>query len=74
MLIGYTDKMQDSDVACLADWADYHAKEVNNPTWKRAFSLIREGADLLLRHRAMHNALSHASHPFSKDKVPKDGN
>ena len=53
MLIGYTDKMSDEDVACLADWADYNAKEVPNSTWKRAYALIREGADLLLRRRAL---------------------
>lgn len=53
MLIGYTNEMSDNDLACLADWADYHAKEVPNPTWKRAYALIREGADLLLRRRAL---------------------
>lgn len=53
MLIGYIDEMQDGDVACLAEWADYHAKLVPNPSWKRAYALIREGSDLLLRRRAM---------------------
>lgn len=52
MLIGYTDKMTDKQVSELADWADYNAKDVPNPTWKRAYALIREGADLLLRRRA----------------------
>ena len=52
MLIGYTNEMSDHDLADLADWADHHAKEVPNPTWKRAYALIREGADLLLRRRA----------------------
>jgi hypothetical protein len=52
MLIGYTNEMSDHDLADLADWADYHAKEVPNPTWKRAYALIREGSDLLLRRRA----------------------
>jgi len=53
MLIGYTNEMLDSDLAELADWADYHAKDVPNPRWKRAYALIREGADLLLRRRAL---------------------
>jgi hypothetical protein len=53
MLIGYTNEMSDHELAELADWADYHAKDVPNPTWKRAYALIREGADLLLRRRAL---------------------
>lgn len=53
MLIGYTDEMSDSDLAELADWADYHAKDVPNLTWKQAYALFREGADLLLRRRAL---------------------
>ncbi len=52
MLIGYTDEMTNQQLAELADWADHHAKDVPNPTWKRAYALIREGSDLLLRRRA----------------------
>ena len=76
MLIGYTNEMKDSDLAELADWADYHAKDVPNPTWKRAYALIREGADLLLRRRALtradeeSTALQNAEHPLvTKKKV-----
>lgn len=70
MLIEYTNEMSDSDLAEIADWADYHAKEVPNPTWKRAYALIREGADLLLRRRALTRhkfepvALKSAAHPL----------
>lgn len=53
MLIGLVDEMSSDDVAHLSDWADYHARTVPNPTWKRAYALIREGCDLLLRRRAM---------------------
>jgi hypothetical protein len=53
MLIGYTNEMTDQHLAELADWADYNAKDVPNPTWKRAYVLIREGSDLLLRRRAL---------------------
>ena len=53
MLIGYTDKMTDKQLAELADWADHHAKDDLNPSWKIAYALIREGSDLLLRHRVM---------------------
>ena len=42
----------DHDLAVLADWAHTEQKETPNPDWKRAYALIREGADLLLRRRA----------------------
>lgn len=67
-MIGYTDKMTDKQVAELANWADYQAKEVNNPTWKRAYALIREGADLLLRRRAMVEPLAE---PMKQPKKPE---
>ena len=51
MLIGHTNEMTDKQLSQLAEWADYHAKDVPNPAWKRAYALIREGADLLLRER-----------------------
>lgn len=40
------------DLAVLADWAGKMKHEVANSDWKRAYALIREGADLLLRRRA----------------------
>jgi hypothetical protein len=40
------------DVAVLSDWASTQVRNVPNPDWKRAYALIREGADLLLRRRA----------------------
>jgi hypothetical protein len=53
MIIGLVDEMSSQDVAHLSDWADHHARTVPDPTWKRAYALIREGCDLLLRRRAM---------------------
>jgi hypothetical protein len=41
------------DLAHLADWANECKNFTPNPDWKRAYALIREGADLLLRRRAM---------------------
>ena len=46
-------KCQIAALLNLQNWADYHAKKVPNPMWKRAYALIREGADLLLRRRAL---------------------
>jgi hypothetical protein len=42
----------DHDLAVLSDWASDKAKSVANPEWKRAYALLREGSDLLLRRRA----------------------
>lgn len=42
----------DHDLATLADWAAEEARSTPNYDWKRAYALIREGADLLLRRRA----------------------
>lgn len=53
MLNGHTNEMTNQQLAELADWADHHAKEVSHLTWKRAYALIREGADLLLRRRSL---------------------
>lgn len=41
------------ELAQLADWADYKKNTTPNPEWKKAFALIREGADLLLRRMAL---------------------
>lgn len=45
--------LTDHDLAHLADWATVQKDNTPNPAWKRAYALIREGADLLLRRRAM---------------------
>ncbi len=52
MLIGYVDEMTDQQLSELSDWADYQAKHIGNPRWKRGYALIREGSDLILRRRA----------------------
>jgi hypothetical protein len=55
-MIGYIegpDALSNHDLSHLADWADREAKAVTNPAWKRAYALLREGSDLLLRRRAM---------------------
>ena len=44
--------LTDHNVAVLSDWAADMARTTPNPGWKRAYALIREGADLLLRRRA----------------------
>ena len=46
------DNLTNHDLATLADWAAKKVHDVPNPEWKRAYSLIREGSDLLLRRRA----------------------
>lgn len=43
----------DHDLAHLAEWATNAKEDTPNPSWKRPYALIREGADLLLRRRAM---------------------
>jgi hypothetical protein len=45
-------EMTDHDLAVLADWAGKRAHTVPQKDWKRAYALMREGADLLLRRRA----------------------
>jgi len=44
--------MTDHDLAVLADWAGRLVHSTPNKNWKRAYALIREGSDLLLRRRA----------------------
>jgi hypothetical protein len=46
------DDFTDHDLATLADWATRKAHTVTHPNWKRPYSLLREGADLVLRRRA----------------------
>lgn len=40
------------DLAALAEWAS-NKKHTEAPEWKKAYALIREGADTLLRRRAL---------------------
>jgi hypothetical protein len=49
----------------LAEWADERKNSVCNPSWKKPYALIREGADLLLRRRAM------SAVPPEADDTPK---
>lgn len=51
-LIANNNDFSDHDLAVLADWAHAEQKGTPNSDWKRAYALIREGADLLLRRRA----------------------
>lgn len=44
--------LTDADLAALADWAHAQKADTPNPSWHRAYALIREGCDLLLRRRA----------------------
>jgi hypothetical protein len=44
--------LSDHDLATLADWAGAMNRSALDPSWKRAYALIREGCDLLLRRRA----------------------
>jgi hypothetical protein len=53
LLHGNNNDLSDHDLAHLADWATAWKDNTPNPSWKRAYALIREGADLLLRRRAM---------------------
>jgi hypothetical protein len=52
LLLAQNNDFTDHDLATLADWASKKAHEGMNPEWRRAYSLIREGADLMLRRRA----------------------
>lgn len=45
-------RYSDKDLATLADWATDMIVEHPNPAWKKAYSLLREGADTVLRRRA----------------------
>ena len=52
-LVGRGDMaLTNHDLASLADWANTGTRNTPNTDWKRAYSLLREGADLLLRRRA----------------------
>jgi hypothetical protein len=52
LLSAHNNDFSNHDLAVLADWAHAGQKDTPNPDWKRAYALIREGADLLLRRRA----------------------
>lgn len=62
---GETDCISNHDLAVLADWAGKRKYASQNKDWQRPFSLIREGADLLLRRRA------HASENENKSEGEK---
>jgi hypothetical protein len=62
MLIENGNDLTNHDVAVLSDWAAEMHRDTPNTDWKRAYALIREGADLLLRRRARSTA----------DEVPHD--
>jgi hypothetical protein len=47
-----SNNFNDHDLAVLSDWANDQKNTVPSKDWKKAYSLIREGADLLLRRRA----------------------
>ena len=52
-VIAKTDgEIPDYDIGTLSDWASEKAKSQTDSDWKRSYSLIREGCDLLLRRRA----------------------
>jgi hypothetical protein len=57
------DGLTDHDLGVLADWASEWKNCVVNPDWKRAYALIREGADLLLRRRARSSMPANISPP-----------
>ena len=44
--------ISDHDLAVLADWANKQRHLTPNVEFKQSFSMLREGADLLLRKRA----------------------
>jgi hypothetical protein len=44
--------LTNEDLAVLADWANNRKHLTPDPDWKRAYALVREGADTLLRRRA----------------------
>ena len=49
------DSLTDRDLALLADWAHRQHTQAKEPGWRKAYALIREGADLLLRRRAQNH-------------------
>ena len=52
LLAANDNDLSNADLAVLADWAGRKKYSVPNPDWKKAYALLREGADLLLRRRA----------------------
>ena len=52
LLLSQHDDFTDHDLATLADWAAKKVHDGMNSEWRRPYSLLREGADLLLRRRA----------------------
>jgi hypothetical protein len=58
ILARYDGDFTDHDLATLSDWASEKVHTVPNPDWKRAYALLREGSDLLLRRRAKSREVS----------------
>jgi hypothetical protein len=69
VLVENGNDLSNHDLAVLADWAGRMKYSVSNPEWKRAYSLLREGADLLLRRRARSSVAAVESEP-SNDEQP----
>jgi len=44
--------LSNDDLAVIADWAGTKKFNAPDSNWKRAYALLREGADTLLRRRA----------------------
>jgi hypothetical protein len=47
--------MTNQELAALANWAAEEKKDMQDAEGKKACAMIREGADLLLRRRALLN-------------------
>ena len=60
LLNAQNNELTNHDLATLADWANAQKSAVPNHEWKKAFALIREGADLLLRRRARSTMMTDA--------------
>jgi hypothetical protein len=54
-LLKENNDLTNHDLAVLADWANRRKLAVKDTERRRAFSLIREGADTLLRQRVQSN-------------------
>lgn len=53
LLTRQNQQLNDNDVATLAAWAATSKNLTKDPSLRRAYALIREGSDLLLRQRAI---------------------
>jgi len=46
------DRPTDHDLSVLADWAEGMSVAGTNPDWVKAYDMLKNGADLLLRRQA----------------------